>query len=219
VRARGDLAGVLWRLGDIEGARSQWDRILEVSGDTVSARHPARVAAWMGIADALDAVDDPDGARAVRERMIADLSVDRLHERDIFTLRTQGAVARGLERLGRDAEAKALREGILEAFRASVGDTHADTLRAQDNLARLLQAQGDGAGAERHRREVLQARRAALGDSHPQTIFAMVQLAGTLEAMEDGEGARALRDEALGLAEATLGKDHRDTVAIRASLA
>lgn len=129
------------------------------------------------------------------------------------------AVARYLNRQGRDAHAVPLRAAVLARSEQVLGDTHADTLVARSWLARAHKAAGDLDRAVPLYERTLAQREQLLGDLHPDTLASRNNLAWACWSMGDYTRAIALHETTLEQRERVLGDTHPSTLTSRNGLA
>jgi serine/threonine protein kinase len=135
------------------------------------------------------------------------------------TLRSMNDLGVSYARLGRHADALALREQTLPLMKAKLGPDDPDTLRSMHNLATSYAAVGRRADALKLREDTLAIRKAKLGPDHPDTLRSMHNLAASYADLGRYTDALKLREETLTLRKAKLGPDHPDTLISMTSLA
>ncbi|MEL6330920.1 MAG: serine/threonine-protein kinase [Planctomycetota bacterium] len=96
---------------------------------------------------------------------------------DQSTLAAQGRLAETLAGVGRNEEAIALFEEVLETERRVLDDNHPSTIATLSTLASILGEAGETARAVELMGEVVQTRRRTLGDRHPDTLRSILNLA------------------------------------------
>lgn len=89
-----------------------------------------------------------------------------------MTVWARDALARGLLRSGRGAEAEELFRRVLAGQRAGYGDDHPLVYGVLIQLSRAQYAQGKRERAAESAREVAEGRAVILGEDHPETVAA-----------------------------------------------
>ncbi|WP_424851476.1 tetratricopeptide repeat protein [Streptomyces sp. SAI-129] len=90
----------------------------------------------------------------------------------LVTVWARDALARGLLRSGRGAEAEQLFRRVLDGQRAGYGDDHPLVYGVLIQLSRAQFAQGKREQAAESAREVAEGRAVILGEDHPETVAA-----------------------------------------------
>jgi hypothetical protein len=114
---------------------------------------------------------DPEKSLAEAEDVLA--MIIRLHGADSEQAAVgRSEVARRLESMARFAEARLLREEILDAHRRNLGDDHVETLDAEGILALNLVHAGLRPEAMPIFKHIRDVRLATFGPGDPETIWA-----------------------------------------------
>ncbi|WP_036283964.1 tetratricopeptide repeat protein [Microbacterium luticocti] len=155
--------------------------------------------------------DRPAEAEALLRPLLADL--EQAGTADSPTaMRVRGNLALAACRQGRDAEAAADYDRLLDLQLHTLGPTHRDTLITMHNRATEERHLGRHGEAVRRLENVLQLRTDALGARDPQTLSTLAALAIAVRDTGDLDRARGIATEAVTLSREVLGPTHPETL-------
>ncbi|MFN0007656.1 MAG: tetratricopeptide repeat protein [Planctomycetota bacterium] len=217
-RARGRLAGTLYSLGDLPGARALFEKVLEVSTRTLPDDHHHLQLARMNLALTIRALGDLQGARALEERVLEVFSATLPEDHPHLQL-ARVNLALTIEGLGDYEGARELLERVLEVYSRTLPDDHSDLQSARNNLALTIHKLGDLKGARALEEQVLEVQTRTLSADHHDVQSARQNLAVTIKALGDLQGARVLEERVLEAYSRTLPDDHPDVQSARGNLA
>lgn len=166
-----ELQRVLHRLGDLAQARTLLETVLDGRRQALGEDHVATLKARCEMLELRLAQDDFDGYTAVAEELAGECE-RRLGPEHLVTVWARDALARGLLRSGRGAEAEDTFLRVLAGQRAGYGDDHPLVLGVLIQLSRAQYAQGKRERAAESAREVAEGRARVLGEDHPETVAA-----------------------------------------------
>ncbi|MGV9896610.1 tetratricopeptide repeat protein [Streptomyces tendae] len=166
-----ELQRVLHRLGDLAQARTLLETVLDGRRQALGEDHVATLKARCEMLELRLAQDDFDGYTAVAEELAGECE-RRLGPEHLVTVWARDALARGLLRSGRGAEAEDTFLRVLAGQRAGYGDDHPLVLGVLIQLSRAQYAQGKREPAAESAREVAEGRARVLGEDHPETVAA-----------------------------------------------
>ncbi|MER6166701.1 tetratricopeptide repeat protein [Streptomyces violaceorubidus] len=166
-----ELQRVLHRLGDLTRARTLLEAVLDGRRHVLGEDHVATFKTRCEMLELRLAQDEFDGYTTAAEELAQDCE-RRLGPDHLVTVWARDALARGLLRAGRGAEAEELFERVLAGQRAGYGDEHPLVLGVLIQLSRAQYAQGKREQAAGSAREVAEGRARVLGEDHPETVAA-----------------------------------------------
>ncbi|MFF9483469.1 tetratricopeptide repeat protein [Streptomyces sp. NPDC014676] len=166
-----ELQRVLHRLGDLAPARTLLEAVLDGRRHALGENHVATLKTRCEMLELRLAQDEFDGYTAAAEELAGDCE-RRLGPDHLVTVWARDALARGLLRSGRGAEAEDLFRRVLAGQRAGYGDDHPLVLGVLIQLSRAQYAQGKREQAADSAREVAEQRAGILGEDHPETVAA-----------------------------------------------
>ncbi|MEU2899249.1 tetratricopeptide repeat protein [Streptomyces sp. NPDC001273] len=166
-----ELQRVLHRLGDLAHARTLLEAVLDGRRHTLGEGHVATLKSRCEMLELRLARDEFDGYTTAAEELTGDCE-RRLGPDHLVTVWARDALARGLLRSGRGAEAEDLFRRALAGQRAGYGDGHPLVLGVLIQLSRAQYAQGKREEAAENAREVAEQRAGILGEDHPETVAA-----------------------------------------------
>jgi Flp pilus assembly protein TadD len=212
------IGGLLSARGLAGGARSIYEKVVQLAVDRLGEEHPGTLASMNNLAVTLRAQGDLLGARELLEQT---LEVRRrvFGEEHADTLSCMADLASTLRAQGDLQGARELQEQTLQVERRTLGEEHPSTLTSMNNLAVTLRAQGDLRGARELQEQTLEAHRRILGEEHAGTLSSMNNLAGTVRAQGDLPRAKELLQQTLEARRRTLGEEHPDTLTSMNNLA
>lgn len=214
----GNLAGTLWRLGDMTGARQLQEVELDVRKRVQGEKHPDTLSSKINLASTLHSQGALSSARKLQEAAL-EVCERVLGEEHPVTLSLMGNLASTLWDQGDWPGAMQLHKEVVEVSKRVLGKEHPDTLRSMNNLASVLLSQGDLSGAKELQESVLVVCKQVYGEKHPHTLVAIGQLANTLHCQGDLPGARKLQLAVLEDTSSLLGNDHPNTLKAMGNLA
>ena len=166
-----ELQRVLHRLGDLEEARTLLETVLDGRRDALGHDHVATLKTRCEMLELRSARNEFDHYVPAAEELVGDCE-RRLGPEHLVTVWARDALARGLLRSGRGAEAEDLFRRVLAGQRAGYGDDHPLVLGVLIQVSRAQYAQGKRPEAAESAREVAEQRAAILGEDHPETVAA-----------------------------------------------
>ncbi|MGC0377156.1 tetratricopeptide repeat protein [Streptomyces sp. SAI-229] len=166
-----ELQRVLHRLGDLGQARMLLETVLDGRRHALGEGHVATLKTRCEMLELRLSRDEFDGYTTAAEELAEDCE-RRLGPDHLVTVWARDALARGLLRSGRGAEAEDLFRRVLAGQRAGYGDDHPLVLGVLIQLSRAQYAQGKWEQAADSAREVAEQRAAILGEDHPETAAA-----------------------------------------------
>jgi serine/threonine protein kinase len=205
-------------LGDVEIARGQFERALELSKARLGPDHPDTLKNMGNLANNYDQLGRHAEAVKLYEETLT-LMKAKLGPDHLDTLRTMSNLGNSYGRLDRNAEALKLREETLRLFKAKLGPEHPLTLVCMNNLANSYDAAGRYAEALKLRVDTLACRKAKLGSDHPQTLDSMNNLGNSYYKIGRYADALKLHEETLALKKTKIGADHPETLRSMGNLA
>jgi CHAT domain-containing protein len=217
-KARGNLAWTLQRLGDLAGARTLDEQLLEVFSRTLPPDHPDLQHAREQLAVTIRDLGDLAGARALQEQAL-EVRSRTLPEDHLDLAGARFNLSATLRELGDLAGARVLQEKVLKVYSRALPADHHDLQVARLTLAGTLQMQGDLAGARALQEQALEVLSRTLPADHKDLQGARGDLAVTLQTLGDLAGARVLQEQVLEVCSRTLPADHPSLQAARGNLA
>ncbi|MET9151517.1 tetratricopeptide repeat protein [Streptomyces griseoflavus] len=166
-----ELQRVLHRLGDLGQARTLLETVLEGRRDALGDDHVATLKTRCEMLELRSAQNDSDHCVTAAGELVEDCE-RHLGPDHLVTVWARDALARGLLRSGRGAEAEDLFRRVLAGQRAGYGEDHPLVLGVLIQLSRAQYAQGKRPEAAESAREVAEQRAAILGEDHPETVAA-----------------------------------------------
>ncbi|PRP95017.1 Serine/threonine-protein kinase PknL [Enhygromyxa salina] len=193
-------------LGDVEGAREQFERSAELSAELLGERHSLVVGAYGNLGLLCRKEGDGACARAYFEKAIS--LVERAPQR-----------ARYLVLLGQLEydeghldEAQRLAEEAIELYTASYGELHPDLTSPCLLLSNVLQRRGDVEGVFAQAQQLLEIAEQTTPADHPKRALALAKLGEALrtkgeltQALEAHEAALRMRRDTLEPGDVRLG--------------
>ncbi|MFF6998281.1 tetratricopeptide repeat protein [Streptomyces sp. NPDC008313] len=166
-----ELQRVLHRLGDLAQARTLLRSVLDGRRQVLGDAHVATLKARCEILELRLSGDEFEGYVTAAEELAGDCE-RHLGDGHLVTVWARDALARGLLRSGRGAEAEDLFGRVLAGQRAGYGDDHPLVLGVLLQLSRAQHAQGKREQAVASAREVAEQRARVVGEDHPETVAA-----------------------------------------------
>jgi Tetratricopeptide repeat/NB-ARC domain len=204
------LAQTLKAQGDLAGARTLGEQVVEASRRVLGEKDPDTLTSMNNLADTLYSQGDLAGARTLQEKVL-EARRKRLGEEHLSTLRIMNNLALTLKAQGDLPGAGSLLKLVLEVMRNKLGDKNQYTMTSMNNLANLLSAEGDLLGACNLHEKVFEGTCHELGDKHPITLTSMFNLANTLNLRGHCEQAEPLYVNAVEKGMEILGIEHPTT--------
>ena len=205
--ALSNLGGVLKDLGDLEGAKENWEHALKIDEGVYGPDHPsvARDVSNLGIV--LQDLGDLEGAKENYERA---LKIDEgmygpEHPNVAIRVSNLGSV---LQDLGDLEGAKENYERALKIGEDVYGPEHPSVAIRVNNLGSVLHDLGDLEGAKEHFQRALKIGEDVYGPEHPSVAIRVNNLGSVLHDLGDLEGAKEHYERALKIDEGVYGPDH-----------
>ncbi|MFJ8540682.1 tetratricopeptide repeat protein [Streptomyces sp. NPDC093586] len=183
-----ELQRVLHRLGDLAEARTLLEAVLDGRRHVLGEDHVATLKTRCEMLELRLSQHESDHYTEAAGELVGDCE-RRLGPDHLVTVWARDALARGLLRSGRGAEAEDLFRRALAGQRAGYGDDHPLVLGVLLQLSRAQYAQGKREQAAESAREVAEQRAAILGEEHPETVAARAWYAEVRAATPTGEAA------------------------------
>jgi CHAT domain-containing protein/tetratricopeptide (TPR) repeat protein len=216
--ARINLAGTIKPLGDLLGARSLEQKVLEVYFRTLPEDHQDVQLARMNLGTSLLALGDFQGARDLEERALQ-IESKTLGEDDPNLQGTRVNLAITLCSLGDPKSARELLEKVRDVLERTRPDDDLELQIVRLDLAGMIDLLGDPQTALLLKEKVLAIDLKNLPDDHPNLQLARQNLATTIEALGDLERARPLYEKVLEVRKRTLPDGHPDLQLARCNCA
>jgi tetratricopeptide (TPR) repeat protein len=187
------LAGVLQAQGDLDGARRNLERALQIQAQVFGTDIHSSVATSLNnLAGVLQAQGDLDGARRNLERALqiqAQVFGTDIHPDVAASLHSLAGVLQAQGDL--DGTRRNLERALQIKAQVFGTDIHPSVAASLHSLAGVLQAQGDLDGARRNLERALQISAQVFGtDIHPDVAASLHSLAAVLQDQGDLDGAR-----------------------------
>jgi len=210
VRVAGALhnfALALQQDGDLEGAASLYERVLEIAEAKLGPDHPNVAKTLNNLAGIYHSTQRFTEARRLYERVleIREKALGPDHPHMAKALANLGILLRGM---GDYREARALLERALAIYEEAFGPEHLDVAAAMTELAITVSDMGDYVEARPLYERALEIREKILGPEHPEVAASIGRLGTLLWEIRDYEGAKSLYERALALQEKLLGPEH-----------
>jgi CHAT domain-containing protein/Flp pilus assembly protein TadD len=212
-----DLAIVMRRIDDLDGARATLRRVLALKEKTYGPRS-------MEVATTLSNLSAPEGmsgnfteARVLLERALS-ISEERNARTTVVSniLYNLGTLN---EHLGDYASSRNYYERAFEIRRRDLSLDHPLTAAASFALGMSLMRLGDFPAARAHYEQALSVQEKTLGADHPEFADSLNSLAVLLGRMGRYAEAKPLQERALSILEKALGTDHTRVLEMRYDLA
>jgi tetratricopeptide (TPR) repeat protein len=206
---------------DLKVDRQRQERVFEVVRSELGDAHPGTLMVMSELAGTLQAMDDSEAARELRQR---DSTLRRESRQRVLatrlrvlgdehpeTLEATSELGSTLHAEGDFVAAVELRERVLEIRRRILGDEDMGTVLAMRDLAVTRHGLGEYSRARDLLEEAVSVSKRGLGDEHEETVRAMADLAAVLLLLEGPEKARELHQEVFDIRKRTLGVEHPAT--------
>ncbi len=164
--ALGNLALLLQKRGDLDGAEPLLRQALAIRGEVLGGHHPDYATSLSGLAELLQARGDLVGAEPMLRQALA-IRWEALGERHPHYASALGNLALLLQHRGDLVGAEPMLRRALKVRMDVLGEGHPDSATAMHNLALLLCDQGLWSDAEPMLCRALHIREEALGAGHP----------------------------------------------------
>jgi Domain of unknown function (DUF4062)/Tetratricopeptide repeat len=214
-----DQAGTyLHARGEIQSARSLYERAYQLRRDTLGEDHPDTLDSASNLATGLCALGEYQQAYDLHQNTLVQyrrvLGQDHLH-----TLISANNLGRDLHALGEYQRAYDLDQDTLTRRQRVLGQDHPHTLASANNLALDLLDLGEYQRAYDLDQDTLNRRQRVLGQDHPDTLTSANNLARDLHALGEYQRAYDLDQDTLTRRQRVLGQDHPHTLASANNLA
>lgn len=203
-------ATTLHATGRYDQAEPLFREALQITRDTLGARHPTTANRLNNLAALLNATGRYDEAEPLYREAL-EITRDALGPNHPTTATNLNNLAELLRATGRYDEAEPLYRETLQITRDALGPNHPTTAASLNNLAELLRMTGRYDQAEPLHREALQITRDTLDPSHPDTAIRLNNLALLLRATDRADEATPLYLESLAIVRAAFGDTHPNT--------
>lgn len=167
--ALSNLALLLQRQGDLEGAEPLLRKVLAIRKHALGESHPDYATSLNNLGELLSLSEDLDGAEPLL-RQALDVRKSVLGETHPDYAVSLSSLALLLNRRGDLVGAESLLSRALDIRREMLGEFHPDFAAGLSNLATLLIDRGELTRAEALLRQALHIRSAALGEDHPDSL-------------------------------------------------
>jgi len=205
-------------LGDLAGARTIKEQVLEGTMKVLGPEHPDTLASLDSLAGTLQAMGDFSGASQIQRRSF-EVKTRLLGSDHADTLATMNDLAGSLLEMGEIDEAKRMFEQLVETRTRTLGPDDGSTLTSMNNLAGVLSAAGDLEGARKVQEQALDRMTRTFGPDHETTLTTMNNLALTLSACGDQVGAHSLSKRVFDGLIRAVGAEHPSTLVAMCNLA
>lgn len=156
-------------------------------------------------------VGDYDSSRDLARTVVEEWE-KRWGKSDELTLLARRHLANTIRALGFPAEALAMDEETVSAFRKTLGEDHDHTLATANSLGADLRAVGQFRRALELDKQNLARHNTVLGPEDPATLRTANNYAVDLRLLGDFDAARALDEETTSLRRALYGEEHQSTL-------
>ncbi|MCX6346201.1 MAG: tetratricopeptide repeat protein [Armatimonadetes bacterium] len=205
------LGASLHKLGDLIGARNQYERALKIDETAYGPNHPSVAVRLGNMGDILRELGIPEQASAYLERAleIAEATYGSDHA-NVAARSTSLALA--LQAKGDLKEAKKLFQRALEIDETIYGLTHPGVADRVHCLGLVYTELGDPDQAQMCFERALRIEKSTYGYNHPRVAARVTYLGLFFESIGDLEGVRDCYEEALAIDEAVYGSMHPNLV-------
>jgi tetratricopeptide (TPR) repeat protein len=202
-----NLADMLREIGDLDGAKTLYERAIEHAEAAFGPDHPEVASTVNRLGIVIEALGDLLAAKLLFERAlrIDEKAYGPVHPNVARDVNNLGSV---LKHLGDLAGAKAAFERALNIDEQAFGTEHPKVAIRVNNLGRVLQDLGDFAGAKAAYERALKIDEQAFGPEHPEVATDVNNLGAALQALGDLAGAKAAYERALKIDEQAFGPEH-----------
>jgi hypothetical protein len=214
----GQLAMVLYNLGELVEARRLYEEVLPGMTEQLGPAHTTTLGCKMCLAMVLREMGERGQARRLLEEALAGRT-EQLGPAHIDTLDCKLDLAALLAQTGEHGEARRLYGEGLAGMTEQLGPTNIHTLRCKMNLAVLLKQMGERVEARGLYAEALAGYTEQLGPTHTDTLTFKMNLANLLSEMGDLGEAQRLYGEVLAGRTEQLGPTHTDTLRCKMNMA
>jgi tetratricopeptide (TPR) repeat protein len=178
--AQSNLALLLQRQGDIEGAEPLLRKVLATRKQALGESHPDYATSLNNLGELLSLREHLDEAEPLLHQALA-VRKDVLGESHPDYAVSLSSLALLLHKRGDLAGAESLLAQALDIRRAMLGEFHPDYAAGLSHLANLLVERGELSRAEVLLRQALDIRNAALGEHHPDSLATSSHLTRLLQ--------------------------------------
>jgi len=222
--ALNNLGMVLQDLGDLAGAKENYERALEIDEAAFGSDHPRVARDVNNLGSVLHARgfllhqrgDLEDAKRHLERALQIDQAVYGKDHPDVaIRLNNLGSV---LYALGDLEDAKKHLERALQIDQAIYGPNHPNVATDLDNLGKVLHVLGDLEGAKQHYTRAIEIDEGVHGPDHPSVATSVNNLGAVLQDLGDLAGAEKYMRRALDIYERCLVYGHPWTQIARGNL-
>ncbi|MEE9129188.1 MAG: tetratricopeptide repeat protein [Phycisphaerales bacterium] len=202
-----NLAATLKDLGDLQGAREQMERGIEIDEKHFEADHPQLAVRYSNLAMILKDLGDLKGARTQMHRAIV---IDQKHlEADHPTLAiSYSNLALILKNLGDLQGARKQMERAIAIDQKDLEADHPELANRYSNLATILHGLSDLKGARKQMERAIKIWEKHFEAGHPNLATGYSNLAMILKNLGDLKGARKQMERAIAIDEKHFEADH-----------
>jgi tetratricopeptide (TPR) repeat protein len=200
----------LYAQGRYAGARSLFEKALEIRRRLLTDDHPETAESYNNLAANLNSQGRCAAAQPLYQKAL-EISHKLLTDDHPQTAEGYNNLAGNLNFQGKYVQAQPLFERALEYKRRMLTDNHQLTALSYRNLAINLNAQGKYAQAQSLFEKSLDIDRRLLTDDHPETAESFGDLAFNLDAQARYAAAQPTHEKALEIRRRLLTDDHPDT--------
>ncbi|MDR1079373.1 MAG: tetratricopeptide repeat protein [Deltaproteobacteria bacterium] len=218
LRALTEIAGLHEKLGDLEEARTVFDRVLRSRMSTLGPNHPDTIHSGARAAYHEFLEGNLAKARTLYEETLK-RSEEALGPDHMETFNSRVSLAMVLNGLGENAEAARLLELSLDGLLRLRGADGPDHLAVKAYLVKVYFDSGDKDKALRNAVEVLDARERTLADGSDEVYASRSQLAELFIDREDFANALPLLEKVVAYQTAKFGVRDRVTMTSRSVMA
>jgi tetratricopeptide (TPR) repeat protein/tRNA A-37 threonylcarbamoyl transferase component Bud32 len=179
IRAKHDLATMIWYLGRNAEAEDLFREVLEVWQRELGEDNDLTLGAMSNLAVSLQHQDKIAEAEALY-RQVRDADIRLFGRKDERTLIAMNNLAKTLMDQGKYDEAEEIFDEVLETRKKLLGEDNTSTLNCMINLATLYLYQGKIDKSLALHRIILKKQDEKLGDDHPTTLTTMSNLTDVL---------------------------------------
>jgi hypothetical protein len=177
------LAETLRQMGDLRGARTLHEKVLEIRRRVLGEEHPNTMNSINNLALTLWQMGDLAGARTLQEKEL-EICYRVLGDEHPDTLISMSNMATTLCETGELPVARTLHEKVLKIRRRVLGESHPNTLQSIHNLAVTLYDLRDLPGAQSLMEQAVTILRRICGEEHPHTLRSKQSLAEIIAAQK-----------------------------------
>ena len=215
--AKENFGTTLYRLGDLEGARRQYEEVYRVRTELHGEDHVETVRVLSGLATLQAEKGDHLYAIQARRKV---LKVNRRgypqgHPETLFA---HFNLASSYYSTGDVERAAVLFDSLEQDYRKFFSEDHPEALGLASNIASALHGMGEFERAGRGFERILEIRSGFLEDADPKMVEVRVNLAQVAASLGDDERAYELESAALALLKEQWGAEHPRVLELESSL-